>query len=140
MCDDPRVAAPTQAAAELGAAEASRPTLQLESRWPPAAALVVYMVFNIAMRLWLPGDSPVRVPWLIPATEAALLLVLLAADPNRLGRRTQWLHRVALTLVVLLVAAALWATALLVYDLVKGHGVTSSPSELLTALRGPIWG
>jgi hypothetical protein len=30
--------------------------------------------------------------------------------------------------VVVLVAAALWATVILVYDLIKGHGVTNSPT------------
>jgi hypothetical protein len=36
------------------------------------------------------------------------------------------------------VAAALWATVLLVYDLIKGRGVTNSPSELL-ATGGLVW-
>ena len=36
------------------------------------------------------------------------------------------------------VEAALWATALLVYDLIKGSGVTNSPSELL-ASGGVVW-
>jgi hypothetical protein len=36
-------------------------------------------------------------------------------------------------LVVVLVAAALWATVLLVYDLIKGTGVTNSPGELLAS-------
>jgi len=35
-------------------------------------------------------------------------------------------------------AAALWATVLLVYDLIKGRGVTNSPSELL-ATGGLVW-
>ena len=38
----------------------------------------------------------------------------------------------------MLVLAALWATALLVYDLIKGIGVTNKPSELL-ASGGLIW-
>jgi uncharacterized membrane protein len=104
-----------------------------ESRWPPAAALVVYMALNIAVRLWLPSQSSVRLPWLIPAVEAVLLVALLAADPSRLARRTQWMHRVAVTLVVALVAAALWATSVLVYDLIKGHGIANSPTKLLTS-------
>jgi len=45
----------------------------------------------------------------------------------------RWLHRLSVTLVVVLVAAALWATVLLVYDLIKGLGVTNSPAELLAA-------
>jgi hypothetical protein len=41
-------------------------------------------------------------------------------------------------LVGLLVLAALWSTALLVYDLVKGRGVTQDSEELL-ALGGLVW-
>jgi hypothetical protein len=104
-----------------------------ESRWPPAAALVVYIGFTIAVRLWLPGQSAVRVPWLVPSAEAALLVALIAGNPARLARRTPWVRRTVLALVIVLVAAALWATALLVYDLIKGHGVSQSASELLAS-------
>jgi hypothetical protein len=104
-----------------------------ESRWPPAAALVIYIAFTIGIRLWLPGETPVRVPWLVPALEVALLVALVAGDAGRLARRTPRVHRVAVTIVLLLVAAALWATALLVYDLIKGHGVSQSPTKLLAS-------
>jgi uncharacterized membrane protein len=104
-----------------------------ESRWPPAAALVVYIGFTIAIRLWLPGESAVRLPWLVPSLEAALLAAVVAGDPARLARRTPWVRRIALTIVVILVAAALWATALLVYDLIKGGGVSQSPTKLLAS-------
>jgi hypothetical protein len=40
--------------------------------------------------------------------------------------------------VVALVAAALWSTALLIYDLIQGTGVTNNPSELL-ATGGLVW-
>jgi len=40
--------------------------------------------------------------------------------------------------VILLVVAALWATGLLIYDLIKGIGVTSSPTQLL-ATGGLVW-
>jgi hypothetical protein len=96
------------------------------------------MALNIAVRIWLPGDSPVRVPWLIPSIEAALLLLLFVGDPSRLGKHKQRVHHVAVTLVGVLVLSALWATALLVYDLIKGRGVTNSPSELL-ASGGLVW-
>jgi hypothetical protein len=104
-----------------------------ESRWPPALALVVYIGFTIAVRVWLPGQSAVRVPWLVPSLEAALLVALLVGEPARLARRTIWVHRIAVAIVIVLVAAALWATALLVYDLIKGHGVSQSASKLLAS-------
>ena len=116
-----------------GAAEPASTEPLGESRWPPAAALVVFMAFTIAARVWLPGGSASRVPWLIPSLEAALLVALVASDPARLARRTRWAHRVAIAIVLALVAAALWATALLVYDLIKGHGVSQSATQLLAA-------
>jgi hypothetical protein len=61
---------------------------------------------NIAVRVWLPGQSPVRVAWLIPGIEAVLLVVLLSADPSRLARGTPRPRRVAVGLVVVLVATA----------------------------------
>jgi hypothetical protein len=109
-----------------------------ESRWWPAAALLVYMGLNIALRVWLPHGSAVRVPWLLPALEGVLLVVLLGADPQSIARRSLVLRRVAMTLVVLLVCAALWSTALLIYDLVKGIGVSEEPAELL-ATGGLVW-
>jgi len=104
-----------------------------ESRWPPAAALVIYIAFTVAVRIWLPSESPYRVPWLVPALEAALLVALVAGNPARLARRTPWVRRIAVAIVVALVVAALWATALLVYDLIKGHGVGQSATKLLAA-------
>jgi len=126
------VTSETGAAPQIPREIASQETLG-ESRWPPAAALVVFMAFTVAVRLWLPGASEVRVPWLIPSLEAALLVALVVSDPARLARRTRWAHRIAIAIVILLVAAALWATALLVYDLIKGHGVSQSPTQLLAA-------
>ena len=109
-----------------------------ESRVPPAAALLIYMALNIALRVWLPGQSAVRVPWLLPAVEALLLLLLVTTDQGSLAKRARWLHRAALTLVCVLVVAALWTTILLVYDLIKGLGVTNSPTRLL-ATGAVVW-
>jgi hypothetical protein len=91
------------------------------------------MGFTIAARLWLPAQSAVRVPWLVPSLEAALLVAIVVGDPARLARRTPWVHRIAVAIVVLLVASALWATALLVYDLIRGHGVSQSATKLLAS-------
>jgi uncharacterized membrane protein len=109
-----------------------------ESRWPIAGALVVFIALNIAIRVWLPHEGAVRFPWLVPAIEALLLVVLLASNPGNLARRHKILHPVAVTLVVVLVLGALWATGLLIYDLVQGTGVTNNPSRLL-ASGALIW-
>jgi hypothetical protein len=115
----------------------SHPARIGESRWPPVAAIVVFMVVNIALRVWLPEQGAVHVPWLLPAIEAALLLVLVTNDPSSPAEHRR-LRAVALLLVGTLVAAALWATALLVYDLIEGKGVTNSPNQLL-ASGGVVW-
>jgi hypothetical protein len=95
--------------------------------------LVVYIGFTVAVRLWLPGEAAVRLPWLVPSLEVALLVALVAGDPARLARRTPWVRRIAVSIVIVLVAAALWATALLVYDLIRGHGVSQDATKLLAS-------
>src|SRR5262249_32184461 len=121
--------------AAIGAGAAEEPSEPAigESRWPPVIALSCYLVLNIALRVWLPGGSPVRVPWLIPALEALLVVALLASDHSSVAARPRWLRAVSLVLVGLLVAAALWATVLLIHDLVNGSALTNSPSKLLAS-------
>jgi hypothetical protein len=99
--------------------------------------MVVFMAFNIALRVWLPADNALHVPWLAPAVEAVMIVVLLTSDPNSREERVR-LRRVALSLVGLFVAAALWATALLIRDLVAGEGVSQEPDELL-ATGALVW-
>jgi hypothetical protein len=76
------------------------------------------------------------VPWLLPAVEAVLLVVLLTGNPAGSEER-QHAHRLALV-VGILVAAALWATVILVADLIDGTGPATDPSELL-ASGGTVW-
>lgn len=109
-----------------------------ESRWPPALALVVFLALNVALRLWLPGGGAVRLPWVVPGVEAALLVLLVAGSEGSLALHGRRLHRVALALVGVLVVGALWATITLVYDLVNGTGVTRSATKLL-ATGGLVW-
>jgi uncharacterized membrane protein len=137
MCDDSGMTSQSGAASGVTAADAAESPIG-ESRLPPAAALLVFMGLNIALRVWLPHGGAVRAPWLVPAIESVLLVVLLGSDPNRLAKRTRSLRRLSVTLVVVLVAAALWATVVLVYDLIKGSGVTQSPSKLL-ASGAVVW-
>jgi hypothetical protein len=61
-----------------------------------------------------------------------------SSDPRRRAGIEPRCAPLSVTLVVVLVLAALWATALLIYDLIKGIGVTNSPSELL-ASGGLVW-
>jgi hypothetical protein len=91
------------------------------------------MALNIGLRVWLPNEGAIRVPWLIPAIEGVLLAALLVGQPGSLAAYRKWFRPITVALVAVLVAAALWATVLLIYDLIKGLGVTNSPSELLAS-------
>ena len=128
----------SEAAAEAPAVDAPAESSIGEPRWPIAAALIAFLALNVAVRVWLPNEGAVRLPWLVPAIEGVLLVVLFAHDELDIRRRARWLRKVTLTLVVLLVVAALWATVVLVYDLVKGIGVTQSATKLL-ASGGLTW-
>jgi hypothetical protein len=110
------------------------PSLGLgESRWPPAIAVAVFIVLNVSLRIWLPSDRAVSVPWLLPAVEVGLLVVLLVSDPAGDDRRAVRLRQLAIVLVSLLVAAALWATAVLIQHLVTGDQQTADGARLLAS-------
>jgi uncharacterized membrane protein len=98
----------------------------------------VFIVLNLSLRIWLPEERAISVPWLLPVVEGVLLGVLLAADPVGLARRHRRLRRVAMALVILLVTGALWATVMLIADIIRGSSVTSSPGPLL-ASGGLVW-
>ena len=108
-----------------------------ESRVPPAVAVLLFLILNVAARVWLPDDGAIHVPWLLPTIEGALLLVLVTSDPQGREERRR-VRRLALILVWLLVTAALWATVLLIHDLIKGSGVSNDPADLL-ATGGIVW-
>ena len=108
-----------------------------ESRWPPVAAVLAFVIRDVVGRAVLPRDNVIHVVWLVPALEAALLVVLLVSDPTGPEERRR-LHRVALGLVGILVVAALWATAVLVDDLIRGTGVANKPGPLLGS-AGLAW-
>ena len=129
--------APRSAAPAAGAHE-GRPSRLGESRWPPALALLTFLALNIGLRIWLPSGAPIRVPWLLPTVEVLLLVVLVVGDPARLGPSARWVRPVLVGLVCALVLSALWATGLLVNDLIEGTGVSNSPEELL-ASGGLVW-
>jgi hypothetical protein len=109
-----------------------------ESRLPPVLALLAFFVLNVGVRLWLPSAGAIRVVWLLPTLEGILLLVLLASDPVTLRRNRSWLRPAALTIVSLLVVAALWSTVLLISDMIRGIGVANDAGDLL-ASGGVVW-
>jgi hypothetical protein len=105
----------------------------LEPRWPIALVLSLFIALTIVIRALQAHRESLLNPWIVPGVEIALLAALIAADPLHVGRRSTWLRRVGIVLVLCLVAAALLATAVLVADLVRGGKVTESASTLLTS-------
>ena len=68
------------------------------SRWPPVAAVLVSLALTVGLAASAPSGSAVRLSWLVPAIEAALLIVLVVKHPAVPGERRR-LRRVALLLV-----------------------------------------
>jgi hypothetical protein len=99
--------------------------------------VLFFIALNVAVRVWLPQEGVLRVPWLAPAIEGVLVIVLLTSDPSSPEERRRLRH-LALVLVGLLVLASLWATALLIDDLIEGKGNTNRPADLL-ASGGLVW-
>ena len=93
----------------------------------------MFMILNIAVRIWLPQEPAIGVPWLLPTLEAAIVVVLVFGQPADLVRNRRWLRPTAVTLAALMVAAALWATVRLINDLIHGSAVTNDPARLLAA-------
>ena len=95
--------------------------------------MFVFVVLNTALRVWLPTEGAIAVPWLLPTLELVLLCVLVASDPLGVDRRSLWLRRVSIGLVLLMVGAALWATVILTDHLINGAPQTNSAEYLLAS-------
>jgi uncharacterized membrane protein len=100
-----------------------------ESRWPMAGAVLAAIVLTIL----LPDTMRLGPQWLLPLIEGVLLVAVVAADPDKITRRSRWLRALSIGLVSVLVLGALWATVQLVDDLIHGGAVTNSADDLLEA-------
>ena len=110
----------------------------IEPRWPIALALGVFIAITIVLRVAQPERESLGPHWLVPATEIALLLILLAADPANVRGRRRWLRPLSIALVGLLGLAAAASTAVLISELLRGGKVTESATSLL-ASGALIW-
>lgn len=108
-----------------------------EPRWPWLSTGVIYLALNAALRLWLPDVSISPVHWLLPAAELLLLIALLVDNPSD-GVRFPIVRKVQVTIAAGLVLAALWATGVLVDDLVSAASLSQHAGELL-AIGGTVW-
>jgi hypothetical protein len=104
-----------------------------EPRWPVALAVVVYIAITVVLRLAVPRRESIGPHWVVPSIEMALLVALLVAHPADPRRRATWARPVALTLIVLLVGAALVSNVILLTELITGSEVTESADSLLAS-------
>jgi uncharacterized membrane protein len=107
--------------------------IYLEPRWPLALAIGFYLAVTVTLRLVEPDRPTVGPRWLVPGIEIALLLALVAANPNHISRRARWLRKVVIALIMGLVVLTVIATVILIDDLITGGRVTESASLLLTS-------
>jgi hypothetical protein len=95
------------------------------------------MALNVVLRLWLPDISISPVHWLLPAAELLLIVALLIDNPSD-GVRFPIVRTIQVALASLLVVAALFATGVLVNDLITAASVSQHAGELL-AIGGAVW-
>jgi hypothetical protein len=97
-----------------------------ELRWPVTVTLTV----TGALQTFVPDKLQlIRPTWALPAVMAALMIVLIAANPQRVSRQSGFMRPLGLALGGLLALANLWSVARLAYGIV--HGSMKSPTELL---------
>ena len=100
-----------------------------ESRWPMAAAVLAVVILT----LLLPHSLIVRPRWGLPLLEAVLLVAVILSDPGKIDLRSRRARTLSLLLISLLVFSALWCTALLIAQLIRGGAATASGGTLLAA-------
>ena len=74
----------------------------------------------------------------VPVVEGILLLAVIIGDPGKIDRRSRPVRVLSVTVIALLVATALWCTAVLIAQLIRGGPATASGGTLLAA-GGIVW-
>jgi hypothetical protein len=97
-----------------------------ELRWPVTVTLTV----TGALQTFVPDRLQlIRPSWTLPAVMAALMIVLITANPQRIARQSSFMRPLGLTLGGLLALANLWSVVRLAYGIVSGS--MKSPTQLL---------
>jgi Protein of unknown function (DUF1345) len=99
-----------------------------ELRWPVAVTTGAAIALQVAVPDKLVLVSP---SWILPVTQAALLIVLVTANPQRINRQSRALRWLSLTLGALLTLANVWSVARLAIGITQGSALSRSPSQLL---------
>ena len=89
-----------------------------ELRWPVALVVAV----GASLQVTVPGRLVlVAPPWVLPAAQGMLLLVLIGANPHRIGRQSRAMRSLSLVLSALLSLANVWSVARLAIGITQGH-------------------
>ena len=116
------------------AVEERQQTLVGEARWPMATAVLAVIILT----LLLPRTLIVHPRWGVPIVEGILLVAVIVGDPGKIDRRSRPVRALSVTLIVILVATALWCTTQLIVQLIRGGAATQSGGALLAA-GGIVW-
>jgi uncharacterized membrane protein len=105
-----------------------------EARWPALAAVLAAIV----LQLVLPDTLIVGLGnrGIIPGAEAALIVVILVANPGRISPEQSRIRAVGITLIALTTAANLISLTELIHALLYGSKATGRP---LVYASVPIW-
>jgi uncharacterized membrane protein len=100
---------------------------QGELRWPVA----VTVALGIGLQVAVPGRLVlVNPPWILPAVQGALLIILIAANPHRINRQSTVMRSLSLVLAAVLSLANGWSVARLAIDITTGNK-GQTPAQLL---------
>jgi uncharacterized membrane protein len=99
-----------------------------EQRWPYGLAIGVIIV----LQLLLPDRLVLGPGWLLPAVEFGLFVVLAAANPGRLNKRSKPLRVVSMVLLGAVILGTGIALFLLIRDIVSGMDTGSAGHLLAT--------
>jgi hypothetical protein len=105
-----------------------------ELRWP----VTVTLCAAGALQAFVPDKLQlVKPPWVLPAAMGALLIVLLAANPQRIDRQSRFLRSLSLVLGGLLTLANGWSVGLLAVGITDGTMGKTASQLLVTG--AVIW-
>jgi hypothetical protein len=101
--------------------------------------MVAALLTAICLTLLLPRSLHFTPRYLVPGLEVALLVALVAGDPGRIDQRDKRLRWISLGLVTVLILGALWATGLLIHDLVEGNSDVANDAFKLLETGAIVW-
>jgi hypothetical protein len=99
--------------------------------------VTVAILVMIALQSRVPERFAIVSWWILPALEAAILAVIVLANPGRIGASGRALHGLSLSLIAIASLANGWAAVVLVDGLVRGTE-GHDPGTLL-GTGGNIW-